>query len=299
MTARQLQMTLQLSLQTLTMVSLWNLYFLFPLSLPLSRHVTALIGENVKETQQPGTDTAGPFLKQLSHRLRGYGLAPGDPMIAPEDEEFQSLPLSWPLSSSSSKDAERQGVIGEYSDLQDFTEMSLLFPNEEGPTPSPTKGATVDTSSMKRMQTVKSTSVSAPPEPTQEQTSKSQPAETNTASILYPTATVENQPTFPALPNEMTDSQLPFLLPGSLTPPHQASASLLPTGPRPDTLGWTTGISATTKGNGDGFINITDLILHRGRANMEAKEGKSLLMTLKTKIDIRKIIALKFISFLA
>uniref|UniRef100_A0A3Q0T768 Proline rich transmembrane protein 4a n=1 Tax=Amphilophus citrinellus TaxID=61819 RepID=A0A3Q0T768_AMPCI len=197
-------------------------------------------------------------------------------MIAPEDEEFLGLPLSWPLSSS--EDADRQGVIGEYSDLQDSTETSLLFPNEKGPMPRPTEGAKVDTTSMERMQTMKSSSASAPPKPTQEQTLKNQPAETNTASILYPTETVENQPTFPAFPNEMTDSQLPFLLPGSLTPSHtpdQNSASLLPTGPRPDTLGWTTGISVTTKGNGDGFINITDLILHRGRANMEAKEGKN------------------------
>lgn len=176
------------------MVSLWNIYFLLPLSLPHSLHAIALTGENVKETQQPDSDTAGQFLKQLSSRPHVPGLAPSDPMIAPEDDDFLGSPLSWSLSSS-------------------------------------------------------------------------------------------------------------FLLPGSL-PSHtsdQNSTSSLPTGPGPDTLGWTTGISVTTKGNRDGFIDITDLILQRETASMEAKEGKSPLIiysipTLNLKMKLCPIVHFSFLA---
>uniref|UniRef100_A0A3P9CWH1 Proline rich transmembrane protein 4a n=1 Tax=Maylandia zebra TaxID=106582 RepID=A0A3P9CWH1_9CICH len=222
-------------------------------------------------------------------------------MIAPEDDDFLGSPLSWSLSSS--EDTDRQGVIGEYGDLLESAETSLFFPNEKGPIPRPTKGATVDTASTERMQTMKSSSASVPPKLTHEQTLKNQPAETNTASVLYPRESGENQPTFPGFQNQMTDTHLPFLLPGSL-PSHtsdQNSTSSLPTGPGPDTLGWTTGISVTTKGNRDGFIDITDLILQRETASMEAKEGKSPLIiysipTLNLKLKLCPTVHFSFLN---
>lgn len=255
----------------------------------------------MKETQQPDSDKAGQFLKQLSSRPHVPGSAPSDPMIAPEDDDFLGSPLSWSLSSS--EDTDRQGVIGEYGDLLESAETSLFFPNEKGPIPTPTKGATVDTASTERMQTMKSSSASVPPKLTHEQTLKNQPAETNTASVLYPRESGENQPTFPGFQNQMTDTHLPFLLPGSL-PSHtsdQNSTSSLPTGPGPDTLGWTTGISVTTKGNRDGFIDITDLILQRETASMEAKEGKSPLIiysipTLNLKLKLCPTVHFSFLA---
>ncbi|XP_008294699.1 proline-rich transmembrane protein 4-like [Stegastes partitus] len=252
------------------MVSLWNIYLLLPLSLPLSLHVKALTGENVKEAQQPDTDTA----VQFSHGPHGSG----NPMIGPDNADFLGLPL--PLSSS--EEADNQGVIGEYSDVQEGTETSLLYPDEKGPIISrPTGSATEDTTSKERIQVTRSLSVSVLFNPTQEQTVEYQSAESNTASMLQPTQTGETQPTFPALQNEMNESQLPFLLSGSLPShtPEQNSTSLLPAGPGPehptpplatDSWGWTTGISVSTRGAGETLIDFTDRILHRGTVSTEA-----------------------------
>uniref|UniRef100_A0A3B5B884 Proline-rich transmembrane protein 4-like n=1 Tax=Stegastes partitus TaxID=144197 RepID=A0A3B5B884_9TELE len=178
-------------------------------------------------------------------------------MIGPDNADFLGLPL--PLSSS--EEADNQGVIGEYSDVQEGTETSLLYPDEKGPIISrPTGSATEDTTSKERIQVTRSLSVSVLFNPTQEQTVEYQSAESNTASMLQPTQTGETQPTFPALQNEMNESQLPFLLSGSLPShtPEQNSTSLLPAGPGPehptpplatDSWGWTTGISVSTRGH--------------------------------------------------
>ncbi|XP_039988181.1 proline-rich transmembrane protein 4 [Xiphias gladius] len=128
------------------MLSLWNLYLLLPLSLPLSPHVIAITGENVKETQQLDTDRAVQHLTQPSQRLHGSGLATVDPMFGPENVDFLGLPLSWALSSS--EESDRQGVIGEYTDLQESTETPFLYPNENGLViSSPTESATEDATS--------------------------------------------------------------------------------------------------------------------------------------------------------
>ncbi|XP_069019257.1 proline-rich transmembrane protein 4 [Embiotoca jacksoni] len=272
------------------MVSLWNIYLLLPLSLPLSLCVKVLTGENVKETQQPDTDPAVQFLTQTLDRPRGSGLAAGDPMFGPENVDFLGLPLSWP-SSSSSEETDRQGVIAEYSDLQESTQTSFLYPNEKGLLRSrsrPTDSDTEDTIFKESTQTIRSSSGSAPPKPTQEQTLKYLSAETNTASTVLPTQTGEKQPAFPTSQNEMTDSQLPFLLSGSLPShtPDENSTSLLSAGTKPnpehptppvttDSWGWTTGISVTTQGKRHGLIDITDRILHRGAVNTEAGRDDS------------------------
>lgn len=278
------------------MLSLWNLYLLLPLSLPLSLHVIAVTGENVKGTQQPDTDTAVQRLAHPSQRPRGSGLATGNPMFGTEDVDFLGLPLSWP--SSSSEESDRQGVIGEYTDLQESTETSLLYPNEKELIVSgPTDGATEEATSKESTQPIRSSSGGVPPQPTQGQALKNQPAETSAGSLLRSTQTGKNQPTFPASQNETTDSQLPFLLSGSL-PSDQDSTSLLSAGPGPSperptpppaatgSSGWTTGPSVITqgktlggtvpvKGTRDGLIDITARILHRGAVGMEADKGKS------------------------
>lgn len=235
------------------MVSLWNIYLLFPLFLPLSLHVIALTGH--KETQQLDTDTAVQFLTQPLHRPHGSSLALAN--VGPENAGFLSLPLSWSLSSS--EEADRQGVIGEYSDAQENTESSH---NEKG--------------------LIKETKLP-----------RYQSAETNTAPIVHPTQTGEYQSTEQS--NDMTDSQLPFLMSASLpshTPDQNSPESAgpgheLPTPPT-DTWTKTTGISVITQGKEkikegtfsvketeNGSTDITDPILDRATAGAVTERGKS------------------------
>lgn len=274
------------------MLSLWNLYLLLPLSLPLSLHVTAFTGENAKETQQPGANAA----EQPSQRPHGSGSTPENAMFGTEKVDLLGGPLSWHLLSSEDSDG---GVIGEYADIQEGTETPLLYPNERGLVISrPPGSATEDATSKERTLPIRSPSGGVPPQPAQEQqTLKYQSAETSTEFLLHSTQTGENQPTPPASQNETTGSQSPFLLSGSL-PPDQDSTPPLSAGPGPrperptppvstGSWGWTTGPSVITqgetqegtvsaKGIGDGLIDITDRILHRGAVNTEANEGKSL-----------------------
>ncbi|XP_028287668.1 proline-rich transmembrane protein 4 [Parambassis ranga] len=246
------------------MVSLWNIYLLFPLFSPLSLCVIALTG--LKETQQLDTDTAVQFLTQPLHRPHGSDLALAN--VGPENDDFLSLPLSWSLSSS--EEADRQGVIGEYSDAQENTESSY---NE--------KRLIISKETIKL--------------PTQEQTLRYQSAETNTASIVHPTQTGEYQST--EQNNDTTDSQLPFLLSASLpshTPdpnsPESAGPRPGPELPTPPTDSWTrtTSISVTTQGKEkieegtssvkeieDGLTDITDHILDRGTAGTVTERDDS------------------------
>ncbi|XP_071357124.1 proline-rich transmembrane protein 4 [Trachinotus anak] len=279
------------------MLSLWNFYLLLPFSLPLSLHVTAVTEENVKETQQLDTDTAVQHLTQPSQRLHGSGLAPVNPLFGPEYVDFLDLPLSWPLSSS--EESDRQGVIGEYTDLQESTGASLVYPGEKELFESrPKESAIEDATTKESTQPMGSSSGAVSPQPTQEQIFKDQSAETSIGSILNSTQTGKNQLTFPASQNETTDSHLPFLLSGSLPSdsPDQDSTSPLSVGPGPSTerttqpvatssWGWTTGPSVTTQGKteegtvpvketGDVLVDITDRI-NRGAVSMEAEKDDS------------------------
>lgn len=269
------------------MLSLWNLYLLLPLSLPLSFHVTVLTGENVKETQRPDTDTRVQHLTQSSQRPHGSGLAPGNAMFVPESIDSLGLPITWPLSSS--EETDRQGVIGEYTDIQESSETSLLYGNERGRIISrPTEGAAEDATFEDGIQP----SGGAPPQP---DTSTL----TTNGSTLHPTHTGENQTTLPARRNETFDSYLPFLLSDSLPSDRsdQDSTSPLSTGlgPSPDynsppvatgSWGWTTGSSVNTQGKiQEGTVplketghavNNVDGILQTGVV-VETEKGKSLL----------------------
>nr|XP_046251070.1 proline-rich transmembrane protein 4 [Scatophagus argus]XP_046251071.1 proline-rich transmembrane protein 4 [Scatophagus argus] len=254
------------------MLSLWNLYLLLPLSLPLSLHVIALTEAHVKETEQADTDTA----LLSSQKPHGSDLAAGNPVFGTENVDFLGLPLSWAFLSS--EDLDNQGVIGEYADLQESTEASLIYPNEKGHMIfRSTDSASEDANSKESTQ----------PQPTQEQqTLKYQPAETRTGSSLQSTQSGENQTTFPALQNETTNSQSPFLLPGSL-PSEQDSTSPLFAGSGPSSepvltgrWEWTTDPSVITRRKTQertvlvkeargGQIDITDHILHTGAVSIE------------------------------
>lgn len=106
-----------------------NLYVVF-FSLNLL-HVAIVTEENVTERAQPEQ---------------------GGPMAATKNVTFPGQPLSWPLSSS--EESHRQGVIGEYADLPEGTEVSLLDPDDKGTKVSrPTEELTEELSSKRRTQT--------------------------------------------------------------------------------------------------------------------------------------------------
>ncbi|XP_029951716.1 uncharacterized protein LOC115391585 [Salarias fasciatus] len=244
------------------MVSLWNIYSLVLLSLLLSLLVKALNGENVEKTQDPGIRPTVWFLRQRLQRPdRSDSLPMGNPITGPESDRM-GQPLSWILSSSEEHDG--QGVIGEYSDLQESTETSVLY----------NQRATEDATSEWSKQTTRS----SPSDSHHEQT-KYQSAEPTTAtSLLHPPQTGESRLVFPTIQNKMTDSQFPFRLSGSvksnkqdsLQPAGHGPSTEHPTAAQPtDSLGLTTGISFTTKGKIDGITIAADNILYQGTVSRQ------------------------------
>lgn len=281
-TPEKLQHVTLQSLRTLTMLSLWNLYVLLLVSLPLSLYVVALTGENTQETQQLDTDTAVQHLTHSSQRPHGSGLESVNPMFGPENVDFLSLPLSW--SSSLSEESDRQGVIGEYTDLQESTETSLLYSNEKALVlSSPTESATEDIVSKRRTQSLRSP-LGVSFKPTQEKILKYQPAEASTRSVLHSTQTGENQPFFSASQDETTESPLPFLLSGSLpsnrpdqdsTSPFSVGSWPSPEHTTPPATGrweWTTSPLVTTqKKTQEGTVPLIET--GDGAVTMEAEKG--------------------------
>lgn len=80
----------------------------------------------------------------------------GGPMAATKNVAVPGQPLSWPLSSS--EESHGQGVIGEYADLPEGTEVSLLDPDDKGtkasrPTESFAEELTEELSSKSKTQT--------------------------------------------------------------------------------------------------------------------------------------------------
>lgn len=101
----------------------WNLCFVLSIALPLSPDVLALA------------------------RKGDEAIQPGSPKSGPDTVDLQSLPLSWPLSSSELLD--RQGVIGEYDGSLESTDTTVFsrdgkefIPSQ--PTSSSTEEATDD-----------------------------------------------------------------------------------------------------------------------------------------------------------
>ncbi|XP_029910095.1 proline-rich transmembrane protein 4 [Myripristis murdjan] len=278
-----------------TMFSSWNLYLLLSFFLPLSLHVVASALENVTETPKPDTETEAQHLPQSSQRP---SLAATHPLFVPEMTDFLALPLNWP--SSSFDEADRQGVIGEYSDIQESSEMSVLYPSEKWFTrSSPTESAAEIMTSKEYASPKGSLSASVSPNTTQEQAFQHGPTENSTWDINGSTQTAETQTTLSAKENEATVGHLPAPPFGSLTSasPDLDNSSALSTGPGPSpehptpppaTGSWalTTDPSVNTQGKlqewteqmketGDGLYDFTDHTLHRGATGTEADKDES------------------------
>nr|XP_043891623.1 proline-rich transmembrane protein 4 isoform X1 [Solea senegalensis] len=253
------------------MLSLWNLYLLLPLSLHPSLRAIAITGENVKETQQPGRDIASQHIPQPTPRLHGSGSVPVSPLFEPTDADFLGQPLSW--SSFSSQESDRQGVIGEYVDLQASTEMSLMDPNEkEFFIPSSSESATED----------------VPSQTTQEQTFKYLPAETSSESNLD-IQTQENHLISTALQNKTYGSLPSDSSPLSVGPGHSSDQPTPPVvsgswgrtivGP---SLAKTREGTVPVKESGGGLVDMTD---HRVAVNMVTEKDTSRDSSLQKSSD--------------
>lgn len=204
------------------MLRLWNL--LLSISLPVSLHVIAISEDSVEETQRLNPDRGVP------HESPIFGT-----------ENFLGLPF-WPLSSSEQSD--RQGVIGEYADLPESTEASLLYQDDKGLIISRLTDSDSEEDTFKG---------SAESQSAQEQpTLIYHPAQSEDGSILQSTQTSRNQPVFPK------SDQLPLPWPGSIPStqdpftPVFAQPGPSPEHPSPTvasgTWGWTTGPSDITQG---------------------------------------------------
>lgn len=136
----------------IAMIQLQNLCLVF-FSLNLL-HVATLTGENVTETEQPERGGA---------RTASSGQT-----------------LSWPLSSSA--EAHRQGVIGEYADVPESTDVSFWDPEDKGQiisrsTQSSAEEPTSKGTAVQDLPAVinQSTHVSQPPRPLEQTTTFSVP----------------------------------------------------------------------------------------------------------------------------
>ncbi|CAJ1056858.1 proline-rich transmembrane protein 4 [Xyrichtys novacula] len=248
------------------MLSLWNLYLLLSLPSLLSLHVIAFTKEIILETGQPDSDKGAHHLTQsLPH---GFGTA-GDPEFG---NNFLGQPLSWSLSSSS-EESDRQGVIGEYTDILESTEEPVSYPNEKGLIiSSPTNGATKDAALEDSAQTTKSTL-------------KYLPAETSTELIFHSSQAGKNLPTFSSSQRETSDGKSPLFLSGSQDfPISTTTPGSSPGLPTPqvstETLGWTANPSVVTLGQtqegtvqsketGAGLTDVTEQNLQSGTVRTE------------------------------
>lgn len=245
------------------MFCLWNLYLLLSVSLPLS----AFTGEGDEETRRPDFETAARR---------------GSPVFGLENVDFPGLPLSWP--SSSSEQFDRQGVIGEYADLQESTETTAVYLDEKGPGISgPADGAAEDATNAESLTTT-----------SEQHTLNNESAETKNGSFLQSAQTRETQSASPTVQNEMVQQNQPYFpLSGS---PDQDFSSPPPTtpgsGPEQPTalvvtgdLGWTTNPSLNSQGKmqegtasvkeaGDG-VSDTAESLHTGAVSKVDDTGES------------------------
>lgn len=214
-------------------------------------------------------------------------------MFSPKNTNFLDLPVSWPLPSD--EETGGQDFLGEYAQS---SEAPQLYSTEKWvgvsrSTPSSTEADFLSDSTQPR----RSSSQVEPSQPIQEQTVKYQPANDFTldinGSILHSSQPLEDQPTFSAVHNEPTNSQVPFLLSGPLPPDSPDLESTLPlsTGPGPSSSAdtsswrWTMAPSATTQGKiqgrtvimndtGSELKDATGLVLQRGGVNIETGESK-------------------------
>lgn len=245
------------------MFCLWNLYLLLSVSLPLS----AFTGEGDEETRRPDFETAAQR---------------GSPVFGLENVDFQGLPLSWP--SSSSEQFDRQGVIGEYADLQESTETTAVYLDEKGLSISgPADGAAEDATNAASLTTT-----------SEQHTLNNESAETKNGSFLQSAQARETQSASPTVQNEMVQQNQPhFPLSGSPNQDFSSPPSTTPgSGPEQPTalvitgdLGWTTNPSLNSQGKmqegtalmkeaGDG-VSDTAESLHTGAVSKVDDTGES------------------------
>ncbi|XP_020508579.2 proline-rich transmembrane protein 4 [Labrus bergylta] len=254
------------------MLSLWHLYLLLSLPSPhLTLHVIAFPQGIASEAERLDTDTAGLGLARSPQRPHGHDSTPGDLAIGNENVDVLGRPLSW---SSSSEEFDRQGVIGEYTDVQDSTEPSYLYPDEkERVRSTPTESATEEAALRERTKPIRSSL-------------KFLPAETSTESGIR---------SFASSQKEESIRQLHFLLFGSFPSDYDfTSAPAVGPGPSPEPStpqvatgiqGWITHPSDVTAGQtkegtvslkeaGAGLINVTEQTLQKGAVRTEATEDE-------------------------
>lgn len=243
------------------MFCLWNLYLLLSVSLPLS----AFTREGDEETRRPDFETAAQR---------------GSPVFGLENVDFPGLPLSWP--SSSPEQFDRQGVIGEYADLEESTETTAVYLDEKALIISEPADSAVEDATMAESLTT-----------TSEQHTLNESAESKNGSFLQSAQTRETQSASPNVQNEMVQqNQTHFPLSGSLG---RDFTSPLPTtsGPGPEQptalvvtadLGRTTNPlnsqgkiqegTASVKEAGDG-VSDTAESLHTGAVSKVDDTGES------------------------
>lgn len=241
----------------------WNLYLLLSVSLPLS----AFTREGDEETRRPDFETAAQR---------------GSPAFGLENVDFAGLPLSWP--SSSSEQFDRQGVIGEYADLQESTETTAVYLDEKGVIISGPADSAVEDATMAESLTA-----------TSEQHAFNESAESKNGSFLQSAQTKETQSASPTVQNEVVQqNQTHFPLSGSLGQDFASPLPLTTSGPGPEQatalvvtadLGWTPNPSlnsqekmqegtASVKEAGDG-VSDTAESLHTGAVSKVDDTGES------------------------
>ncbi|XP_054897472.1 uncharacterized protein prrt4a isoform X2 [Poeciliopsis prolifica] len=266
------------------MGSLWKIYFLFLLSFSLLLHATAFTEENTKETRETDYYQATRFLTQPTEKLRQSSLAQDSFMFGPENVDFLNRPLNWPFSSS--EDLDRQGVIGEYSDIQGI-EASPSYPNDERLTSKPSDMLKKDTTLVEDVQTSESLLGKALQNPTKE-TLHFLSNERSQVSAEHPPQIRENEQTLTTLQNEISDIHFPLPFSDSLPSPipdwNSTSSPFIGPDNNPDyqtpsaaknNEGRTEGIPTFIQKNQTGTNSIADTISTRVTISTEGAIGKN------------------------
>uniref|UniRef100_A0A3B3WK81 Proline-rich transmembrane protein 3/4 domain-containing protein n=1 Tax=Poecilia mexicana TaxID=48701 RepID=A0A3B3WK81_9TELE len=206
-------------------------------------------------------------------------------MFGPENVDFLNRPLNWPFSSS--EDLDRQGVIGEYSDIQEGTETSPFFPNDERLTSKPSDILKKDTTLVEGVQTSGSLLGKALQNPTKE-TLNFLSTERSRVSAEHPPPIRENEQTLTPLQNEISDIHFPLPFSDSLPSPtpdwNSTSSPFIGSDNNPDyqtpspaanNEGWTDGIPMSIQNNQNGTNSTADTISTRETISTEGARGKN------------------------
>uniref|UniRef100_A0A3B5MU28 Proline rich transmembrane protein 4a n=1 Tax=Xiphophorus couchianus TaxID=32473 RepID=A0A3B5MU28_9TELE len=199
------------------MGSLWNIYFLFLLSFSLLLHAAAFTEENTKEARETDYYQETQFLTQPTEKPRQSSLAQDSFMFGLENVDFPNHPLNWPFSSS--EDLDRQGVIGEYSDIQEDIETSPFYPNDERLTSKPSDILKKDITLVEGVQTSGNILLGKALQNPTKETLNFLSTERSRVSAEHPPQIRENEQTLTTLQNEISDIHFPLPFSNSLPSP--------------------------------------------------------------------------------